>query len=599
MVFILFAVIKRYAVFVACGIIAMVGFIAVSPRVFDFMEYRLGVPLPYEAVVRLTLIATYVILLAGGLWWVLLRGLRRHLLVWAALAFSFAAFLVVAFGDQTHRLMEEFSWIRYTTSIFLLLAGSLAVVRKNSLWFLFGAAFIYAAADEVFEIHEAFGRYSGATFPLPPNVTDFITVAYAIIGLGVVFLMMKSARRWIVEAPFSVWVMLAGAITYLVSTVFDTVDFFVLERLRALGAFWATHAGSYFVDALYVLWAPRNFLNGLEEVLEQVAAALFFAAVVIALFETRSRAWMDSPVVTKHLSKVKRWGSAVLVFCGVGIAVVVWISGNSKIPLVPGGGETIIASVPQGLFHADDIVYHPAWGVVVANEGRGSIYRWQNDVWQHIPDPEHRIQNPDSVTADDTQIYVSDSTQGIIFGYREKDGWRPLWTPDNGLAHPEALATVGKTLYVLDEGEKTITKLTPGAVAESWRPDHPKWVAPESIAYDTLRDRLYVSDDESGALFAVDFSARSLRELATLPRPEDITVLPDGTLLATDTRAGVIFRVYPDDGRVEKIAQFKRPYRDLQGVAYDGERLYVISADGFGSSSFMPSILWQLWIILA
>ncbi|MEK7102163.1 MAG: hypothetical protein AAB912_00855, partial [Patescibacteria group bacterium] len=68
---------------------------------------------------------------------------------------------------------------------------------------------------------------------------------------------------------------------------------------------------------------------------------------------------------------------------------------------------------------------------------------------------------------------------------------------------------------------------------------------------------------------------------------------------ATDTRAGVIFRVYPDDGRVEKIAQFKRPYRDLQGVAYDGERLYVISADGFGSSSFMPSILWQLWIILA
>lgn len=596
MISVLFTFIKRYAVFVACGAVAFVGIAAISPRILDFIEFRFDSTLPYEAVVRLTLLAVYATLLAGWLWWVLRRGEHRHVLVWGVLALSFIAFAVVAFGDRGHRLMEEFSWFRYTTGLFLLSASAAAfMVRRGAVSWLFGFGFLYAALDEVLEIHEKLGRLLGAAFSLPSNITDYITIAYAVIGLAVVLVVVRYGRQWVKESPFAAGVLLAGVVTYALSTVFDTVDFWILARLRALDAVLAANPGSYLADALYIFWAPRNFLNGLEELLEQVAAALFFTALTSALLAQRSRAWMEKPVIIRHT----KWFSVPCALFLVAVAVVVWFGGRPPVPVVPGTGETVIAGAPQGLFHADDVVYHPKWGVVVANEGRGEVYQWKDGVWRRIPDPERLVKDPDSITADDTHLYVADATQGIIFTYRENEGWNTWWTRDDGVIHTEALAVVGDTIYVLDEIEKTITKLVRNKNAEPWRPDHPKWIAPESIAYDSARKELYVSDDKSGAIFTVDFEKRVVREIATLPRPEDITVLPDGSLLATDTRAGAIFRIYPDTGRTEKIVQFKRPFRDLQGIAYDGERVYIISADGFGSSSFMPSFLWQLWITLA
>lgn len=596
MVSMLVAFIKRYVIFVACGIVALAGIAAVSPRILDFIEFRFDIVLPYEAVVRMTLLVLYAAFLAGGVWWMITRGRRRHLLVWTVLVLSFIAFAVVAFFDHTHRLMEEFSWIRYTTTLFLLLASATAFLRwRRALWFMLGAGFFYAAADEVLELHEKLGQALGAVISLPPNATDYITVLYALGGIAVVLFLAKSAREWVNEAPFSVLVLLAGVTTYLLSTIFDTIDFYVLERLRDASTFFVAHTGSYVTDIMYTLWAPRNFLNGLEEVLEQVAAALFFVALLCALLEESSnRPWMDLPVVGTRVEKIKRGKKKILLF-GIVIVFVVVAGGHPDIPLIPGAGagETVIASAPQGLFHADDVAYHRAWGVIVANEGRGSLFQWKDNVWRQIPDPDHVIKNPDSVTADEKEIYVSDSAQGIIFGYREKEGWRALFKPEDGIVHPEALAVVDNALYVLDEGEKTISKIVSGVPAISWRPDHLHWVAPESIAYDEKQNKLYVSDDVSGALFLVDFDAQRLSEIAVLPRPEDMTVLPDGSLLVTDTQAGAIFRV-ETNGNYKKVFQFKRPLRDLQGIAYDGTQVLVISADGFGSSSFMPSFLWAL-----
>lgn len=596
MVRLLVAVLKRYSVFVVCSGITLVVFFLVLPRILDFIEFRFDIALPYEAVIRLMLLALYAILLVGGLYWVSARGQRKHLIVWLALAISLVAFAVVAFGDQTHRLMEEFSWIRYTTGLFLLLASTTAfLLRRGVVSWLFGVGFFYAALDEVLEIHEKLGRLLGAAFSLPPNITDYITIAYAVVGLAVVLIVVRYGRQWVKESPCAASVLLAGVVTYALSTVFDTVDFWALARLRTLGAVLAANPGSYFADAMYIFWAPRNFLNGLEELLEQIAAGLFFAAMVSAVFERHARVWMDQAVGVKRIK-------LLLVPCFLffaAVVAIVWLGGQPSVPLIPGGGATVIASAPQGLFHADDIAYHLAWGVVVANEGRGEIYQWKDGVWRRIPDPERLVKDPDSVTADDTYLYVADATQGIIFTYREDEGWGTWWTRDDGIIHTEALAVVGDTIYVLDEIEKTITKLMRNKSAERWHPDHPEWIAPESIAYDSARKELYVSDDKSGAIFTVDFEKHIVRKIATLPRPEDITILPDGSLLATDTRVGAIFRIYTDTGRTEKIVQFKRPYRDLQGIAYDGERVYVISADGFGSSSFMPSFLWQLWITLA
>ncbi len=104
------------------------------PWFFSWYEVWSGNPLSYEGALRLTLITTIELLIAFSFVWLLMRGRRSHWLLWWIQCVSYATLLVIFFGDTTHRLMEEFSWIRYTTAGFLVLAGLLGVILFYSYW---------------------------------------------------------------------------------------------------------------------------------------------------------------------------------------------------------------------------------------------------------------------------------------------------------------------------------------------------------------------------------------------------------------------------------------------------------------------------------
>ena len=252
-----------------------------------------------------------------------------------------------------------------------------------------------------------------------------------------------------------------------------------------------------------------------------------------------------------------------------------------------------IASWKEKLFHADDVFYHPAWGVLVANEGGNSVLSWRNGIIERISDPKKIIHDPDSLTATEDAVFVSDGSESTIFRYTIREGWTKAWGKEDGLVHPEALVAIGDTIYVLDESQKSITKLDTDKKGIIWKPEHPDWRAPESIAYDMKSKTLYVSDDVSGALFKVDFG-KSIEKISQMKGVEDITTLPDGSLLATDGAERSVFEI-SKKGEIKKLLTFRRPYRDVQGIAVDEKGvMYIITADGFDSTSFMPSFLWSI-----
>lgn len=576
------------------------------PWFFQWYETVSGVPLPFEGVLRFTIIAVFTMLLVGSLVWLLMNGGRRHWLLWWIQGISFVSLLFIFFGDRTYRLMEEYSWIRYTTSGFLFLAACAAVYVANLyrsdgkekrflavFWLLIGGAFAYAAFDELLQIHEALGNFIATNGGFPSYVTDLVTMGYAVVALAVLAVFFRSflveyRARQLFSATF-----VFGGIVYFLSTIFDTIDFFVLEKLRILANALSTPASFIFGDGWAMLWAVRNFFNGMEEVFEHTAASLFFSALLILILEKRMW-WTHGVAMHTPRRKIAAQSIGVIfivaLFGSIGFSLPLVFP--SRVPLDTSFSTTRIAGYFDGLSHTDDLFYHPAWGVLVANEGKGNVYQWKDGQWGMVPDPKKVLRDTDSVTADAEHIYVSDGVQGTIFQSNGRGQWEALWTKNDGLQQPEGIVAVQGMLYVIDESENTITKLVRGKKPDVWKPSHPLWKAPEGIAYDATTKTLVVTDDVTGAVFRVDFG-KSVTPIARLQHPEDVVVLSDGNILVTDNGWGAVFTITPS-GKTEKLLQFRRPYRDVQGVTVDDTgRVYVVTADGFDRVSFMPSMLFR------
>ena len=76
--------------------------------------------------------------------------------------------------------------------------------------------------------------------------------------------------------------------------------------------------------------------------------------------------------------------------------------------------------------------------------------------------------------------------------------------------------------------------------------------------------------------------------------PEDIAIGPNGEVVVSDNgrREIVIFNL---QGRVLQRLRFRPLFRDLQGITVDNwGNLFIITADAFGSASFIPSVLWKI-----
>ncbi|HBW73865.1 MAG: hypothetical protein UX10_C0026G0006 [Candidatus Magasanikbacteria bacterium GW2011_GWA2_45_39] len=603
---------KNISAWIACIFVSLLISAFALPWVFDTVERVTNTTLPYEGTLRLSLLFAHGILLAGACIYLLIRGTRHGWYLWIGFTLSFISLAIIFFGDTDNRLMNEYSWIRYTTSALLFGAGLYGLyharethARKQGVWItlllaIIGAAFIYAGLDELAQIHEKIGVWAGQTFQVPPAFGDWITLIYALVGIGCVGFIFYKGRaqlRPLIENSHFITLFAYGAIVYFISTLFDTTDFAILGWLQGIIA-WLASDGHYVAgDAWYLVWAPRNFLNSLEEVFEHTAALLF----LLAFFFLAAR--HVAPLQTKTYSTVsKKHRILALTIGGAASLLIVMLIVLSlpdtfpASPLMDGRGAARIAGKTEGLLHTDDLEFNLSWGLLIGNENKGEVLKWQENKLTLLKDPDGVLGQVEAVAADDTNVYASDGTRGVIAEYNTKDArWRVLWSRRDGIYAPEGLAFARdeNALYALDESKNSITRLKRGEPIQAWKPTHPLWKAPEGIAFDPALKRLIVTDDVSGAVFAVKFGS-SIELLTRVSKAEDVTVLPDGTIYFTNNGAGAIVALMTD-GASTRVAQFHRAYRDVQGIAVDENRnIYVIVSDGYNSESIMPSQLFKI-----
>lgn len=603
------------ALVVFCFLLFACFFVAAffAPSLFDFIESRTNSPLPYEGALRLFFIGVWMLLLLCALYWVIRRGDRRHWLMYFLLCGALIPLVIVFFLDTSHRLLEEYSWIRYITAGSLVLASLVSFLlagfyikegrSKHTLailWFFFCAAYGFGAFDELFEAHEAIGRFLRERVSLGAAVTDYVTLGYALAGLIVIALSFRIfMREYRGKSPLFSTTLFLGISIYLVSTLLDTFDVIFEKKLRSFAKLVSADNRHIFSDLWYVLWAPHNFLNGLEEVFEFLAATLFFIAGLILFLEKRFLAFAqrEKRENTSHIRATRVVGMLILFTAATSLLLAVRHIAAST-PLTDSRISIQRIAGPQdSLRHTDDLFWHPLWGLIIGNEGRGTVLQLKAADLTILEDAKKQVSDTDSVTASKQAIYASDGAKGIIFSYTKERGWEKAWSREQGLYHPEALVAKNGMLYVLDESKRSITKLTPGKPAVIWKPRHKEWKTPEGIAYDPTTDTLIVTDDTTGAVFRIVFE-KSIEKIASLKNPEDVTVLGDGRIVLTDTAWGAVFML--EKGKNPRMLfQFKRPYRDLQGIAVDNEkRIYVVTADGFDSVSFMPSFLFRIERVL-
>ncbi|MEK7508609.1 MAG: hypothetical protein AAB568_02015 [Patescibacteria group bacterium] len=577
------------------------------------IENLAGRALSYEVLVRLYIIFASLLLawlITVICWW------RPRAIIWhRGLIFSWCAFLALLFVfifDQRWSLIEEYSWIRYPTAAALFLAALLWLKlagqnRVNkiilSAFGLLSLGLIFAASDELFLLHERIGDNLQKIFHWPGYVTDFVTVFYGVIGLIVIFFIVRTLNKFLSSAQksFLVTAHLWGIFLFIAATLFDTLDNQLFSGIQAITdkLVWRGHE---FSDFWYIIWQPKFFFNAWEEVLE------FFAAVFFALgaYGMTVRGDLLQPPSGQIINPRFSWKQKIILAMSGGAALLV-------IFLIVSVGRTNdgvfvkIADLGAGLYHTDDLFYHPQWGVVVANESAPAlagnhkgpgVFVLQNGALTRLPDPQNQLRDIDSVTANSKTVYVSDSAQGKIFRYSTGGGWVALSVMKNFPRHPEGLFVDEDDLItVIDESENSITQIFPDGQTKKEYPDHPLFKAPEGIIWHPILKTFLITDDTTGAIFK--YTPGQPLEIFVDPRdglrsPEDIAVGERGEVIVSDNgRREVI--IFSAEGRELKRRRFPLLYRDLQGVAVDGlGALFIVSSNGFDNASFISSVLWKI-----
>jgi len=583
-----------------------------SPWLFDYREESLGRPLMYEGAVRIFILTTLALFLAGWFALIIRRLTLGRLLPWLFMATGSIMIFAVCQFDSQNALYTEDSWIRYTTAGFLFLTSILAslvtryyYLNSDSIWQLrwmwgfMALAFVFLACDELLEIHEKLGAIIEQRFQLDHVFTDLITFGYATAGiLFMGYFLFIALREYASQHVQFLQLFCVGVLAFFVSQVFDTFDFWGHEKLIRLGVHYSTFPDFFFSDLWYTLWSPKHVLNAVEEVLENLAAILFCVGVLLLLLEKNRTG--SSKVVLLAFPK-----SAVVLGLTLAIAsltAIIFAVPSSRI-LSPALGVTAsqVAGATDGLFHTDGLFFHHKWGLLVANEGKGNILIVNEGTVRELPDPSRLLTDTDAVTATDEAVYVSSPSQHKVFRYTHDSGWSPFIGHENAKAEPEGLVAVGSKLYILDERHHKIYAVdTDNRKIAVMSLEDPRWNTPEGIAYNPGLDELLITDDMSGYIIAVNFGLPP-RIFASphngLQNPEEITVSKDGHVFVTDSGRREVIK-FDSDGNVLGRIKFHRMYGYLTGIAVlsdeKEESLYVVSSDGFGSKSFMPSTIWKI-----
>jgi len=524
-------------------------------------------------------------------------------------------FAFVAWFDHEEVLGAEFSWIRYTTAFSLVAAAIVAwfIARGYArdggrmhvrLWVVLGIIFLGLAGDELFMMHEAFGFFIQSRFHATHLATDLVTMMYPVVAL-LLLLFLASKPAYLREYfghPAVITLFVCAAIVFFIAQMGDTFDKWTHEQLVTLGVARSGNPKLLFSDFWYPIWGPKQLMNDVEEVFECIAAALFLSSFALFWIERRSPHLQGRTLFSRP--KASRAALAIVV---VGFtALSAWLAaGRSMASPVVGFDAKAIATAQDSLFHTDMVVFHPRWGLIIANEGGGNVLQVQNGVKRFLPDPDSLVTDTDSVLATDDAVYASCPSLHTVFRYTEAEGWHPFATEADGLRAPEGLVIVDSLMYVLDEDNHLIAEvnMTTKHVREMPLTDV-RWMRPEGIAYHPDLGKIVITDDTRGTLATVDFDS-TVTPFAlpahTLANPEDVCVTSNGHILVSDTGRREIID-FTAEGKVLRRIRFHPMYGYVVGVALiegengDADRLYVVNSDGYASISFMPSTLWEITV---
>ena len=197
----------------------------------------------------------------------------------------------------------------------------------------------------------------------------------------------------------------------------------------------------------------------------------------------------------------------------------------------------------DGLFHTDLVFYHPAWGLLIANEGRGNVLQYHEGRVRALPDPRNLVEDTDAVTATADAVFVSTPGSREIYHYTEDGGW---WAFVNfGGGKPEGIVAVDSVLYAVDEHYRRIYEIdmiTRGITRMALNGSSVQ--KPEGVAWYPRTNELLVTDEDTGHIWAVTFGpggvfSRMPTLIALHPDPAERRVVPGARILDADPARGL------------------------------------------------------------
>lgn len=524
---------------------------------------------------------------------------RTRWVVWGLSLFIVGLLFIFLF-DTHHVLREEMSWVRWFTGFALIVAAGIFIagsLKQQATfakwpWCVLGVVFLFAAGDELFQWHELFGSFVESRTGINHAFTDFITFGYALLGLiaGTALYLADVYKNPKARGPFLLLV--AGVLIFLVAMIFDTLDYTFESVLQVLAMLWGSREQQTFSDFWIVLRDPSELFNFLEESLEYLAALIFVASAGALFYPTffNNRSYrIDAP---RHVLSA----SFFTAFLAFGFILLGLFPPTFGTPIVSElwTAERLLGP-EDGTKHSDDIAWHPAWDIVVANESGPNVLRVYNDgAVLTLPDPQRLLTDVDSLAVTSDALFVSDSTAGIIYQYRERAGWEVYVQDAERLPHPEGLFVNDDTLYVVDESVQKVFAIDRKTRALSAILGSQEGLeAPEDVIM-LSNGTLLVTDDVSGKIWQYRNGVVSSWGLSTHLEPEALFETDEGTVWVSDNRNRTI-TYYTAEGTALEVITFALNYEDIQGVAADRNgNVYAVTADGYASSTVIPSYLWKL-----
>ncbi|MEN8255641.1 MAG: NHL repeat-containing protein [Verrucomicrobiota bacterium] len=504
-------------------------------------------------------------------------GLKQRLILYTLLVESFVLCTIWIFDNPDNYFRSEDSALTYFSSIVLTLCAAGASINllilkiqdnagkaSRIFWTLLAAAFLFAAIDEFFKIHERFA----ALARLSNFGQDLLTAAYAIGAFCVLVVFYKTFRndlfRW---KNYFIRLLVAGIATLGLAVFLDTFD----------------RVFQYFFGHLF---NANHLCNSLEELMEFTAACLFFCACFVAILEAdngRILKQVESRMKTIQPSKAFKAGFAGIVFlAAAGLLGMKLAYGVPDDGIVEENGfhVTLFADMDDGLRGPDGLFFHPDYGLIVCNEHAGELLVFDQDGQSRIlVNARSGLSSPEGLAVGAKGIFVSDDSKGRIVRYPAV-GADPVVVWSEGLKSPEGLAIDDQDrLYIADEGLSMVVRQV-GNHREIIASSLDGLMTPEEMAFDE-EGNLYVTDEAACSIFKISPEgevALFADKTAGLVCPEGI-VVHDDMIYVTEDGTGLVFRFEPD-GAGEVFLRFGKRFRRVSGIAFDDKGfLYLVACN--------------------